>query len=415
MNSRESAVWSAWLLTAVFYFYQYVLRSCPAVMMPQLSTAFGLSAVGSASLAGMFYYGYSWFSLVAGASLDRLGPRAVIPVGAMGVGVGALLFGTGNFTAATSGRFLQGAGGAFSFVGAVFIANKNFPVSRAAMLIGAAQMFGMAGGSAGQFLVGPLLAAGVAWTAFWIAMGLAGLLIGVVLFCVLPRQHAPSQPGMPLRGVLSGFGVVFRNRQSILCGLIAGLLFIPTTIFDMIWGVRFLQEAHGFEYGEAVFRSASVPFGWIIGCPLLGWLSDRLRRRKPVIMGGASVTFACLIWILYGRPGIFPPYLVGMITGISSGSAMIPYTVIKESNPSFLSGTATGVLSFLNLTFTAILAPFFGWLLQTASGNTPPRLEHYQSTFHPLLLGVGLALLLTFALKETGRAVPSLMTYPEAL
>ena len=63
---------------------------------------------------------------------------------------------------------------------------------------------------------------------------------------------------------------MFRNPQSILCGVIAGLLFIPTTIFDMVWGVRYLQEAHGFEYGEAVMRSASVPFGWIIGCPLLG-------------------------------------------------------------------------------------------------------------------------------------------------
>jgi MFS family permease len=33
----------------------------------------------------------------------------------------------------------------------------------------------------------------------------------------------------------------------------------------------------------------SVPFGWIIGCPLLGWLSDRLGRRKPVIVGAGVV------------------------------------------------------------------------------------------------------------------------------
>jgi hypothetical protein len=43
----------------------------------------------------------------------------------------------------------------------------------------------------------------------------------------------------------------------------AGLLFIPTTIFDMIWAVRYLQEAHGLEYGDAVLRSAMVPMGWI--------------------------------------------------------------------------------------------------------------------------------------------------------
>ena len=38
-----------------------------------------LTAMGVASLAGIFYYGYSPFSLVAGAALDRWGPRLLIP------------------------------------------------------------------------------------------------------------------------------------------------------------------------------------------------------------------------------------------------------------------------------------------------------------------------------------------------
>jgi hypothetical protein len=43
-----------------------------------------------------------------------------------------------------------------------------------------------------------------------------------------------------LASVASAIGVVFRNPQSILCGLISGLLFVPTTILDMVWGVRYL-------------------------------------------------------------------------------------------------------------------------------------------------------------------------------
>src|SRR3954470_21830358 len=86
----------AWVVAATFYFYQYVLRSAPAVMMPQLSDAFGLSAMGVASMVGLFYYGYSPFSLVAGAAMDRLGPRRVVPIGAAAVGIGALLFASGN-------------------------------------------------------------------------------------------------------------------------------------------------------------------------------------------------------------------------------------------------------------------------------------------------------------------------------
>jgi MFS family permease len=182
----------------------------------------------------------------------------------------------------------------------------------------------------------------------------------------------------------------------------------------MTWGVRFLQEAHGFDYGTAVLRSAIVPFGWIIGCPLLGWLSDRLGRRKPVIIAGACVMLVCLAWILYGPARALPPYVLGLITGISSGAAMIPYTVVKEANPPDLCGTATGLTNFLNLGVTALMGPVFAGLLHAASSGAPPGLEHYQSSFRLLLFGVGLAVVLTLALKETGPAKRVPLEYRDA-
>jgi MFS family permease len=406
MGSAAKTAAIAWLIAAVYYFYQYALRSAPAVMMPELSDAFGLSALGVASMAGLFYYGYSPFSLVAGAAIDRLGPRKVVPIGAAAVGIGALLFASGSGGAASVGRLLQGAGGVFALVGAVYIASTNFPASRAATLIGATQMFGMAGGSAGQFVVGPLIASGVAWSTFWAGMGIAGLAISVLLVFLIPAAEPRERRPDWLTEAARALGQVFRNPQSILCGMIAGLLFIPTTIFDMIWGVRYLQEARGFEYAEAVIRSATVPLGWIIGCPLLGVVSDRIGRRKPVIIVSAMVLLACLAWILYGRATVLPPYVLGIVAGLASGAAMLPYTVIKEANPPEVSGSATGVVNFLNFTFSALLGPVFGWILVAVGGGAASMtLEHYQTAFEPLLYGVGLAIVLTFLLKETGPAV----------
>jgi MFS family permease len=394
----------SWVLVAVYYFYQYMLRSAPSVMMPELTEAFGVSGLGVASLVGLFYYGYSPFSLVAGAAMDRLGPSKVLPMSAALVGIGALLFGSGNTGAASVGRLLQGAGGVFALVGAVFIATKNFPASRAATLIGATQMFGMAGGAAGQFAVGPLISSGMSWKVFWIGMGVIGLAIGAVLFFLLPREPR-TEPVGSLNATILALLTVFKNPQSILCGLIAGFLFIPTTIFDMIWGVRYLQEAHGFSFASAVMRSATVPLGWIIGCPLLGFISDRIGRRKPVIIGGAVVLLACLGWILFGQPGVFPPYLLGLVAGLASGAAMLPYTVIKEVNPPQFGGTATGVINFLNFTFSALLGPVFGGLLHHISGGAQRELAHYQAAFLPLLFGVAAAIVLSFLLKETGPGV----------
>jgi MFS family permease len=415
MNRQAKTAAVAWLITAMYYFYQYTLRSAPAVMMPQLSEAFGLSAAGVASLVGLLYYGYSPFSLVAGVAMDQLGPRKVVPLGAALVGIGALLFATGNSQVASVGRFVQGAGGVFALVGAAYIATTNFPASKAATLIGATQMFGMAGGSAGQVLVGPVIASGVHWSTFWIAMGIAGLVISGLLALLLPAsERRPDRAGWAGKAIAS-MKTVFSNPQSILCGMIAGLLFIPTTIFDMVWGVRYLQEAHGLEYGDAVMRSSMVPLGWIIGCPLLGFVSDRMGRRKPVIAAGAVVLLSCLGWILYGPTTLLPPYVLGLVAGIASGAAMLPYTVIKEANPPAMSGTATGVVNFLNFTFSALLGPVFAWLLSAVAGGAASRtLEHYQMTFQPMLYGVALAIGLTLLLKETGPAVRPLAVAPRS-
>jgi len=406
MGSAAKTAAIAWLIAAVYYFYQYALRSAPAVMMPELSDAFSLSTLGVASMAGLFYYGYSPFSLVAGVAMDRLGPRRVVPIGAAVVGFGALLFASGSIEAASVGRFLQGAGGVFALIGAAYIATQNFPASRAATLIGATQMFGMAGGSAGQFVVGPMIAGGIVWSTFWAGMGVVGLVIAVLLFLLLPKREPGAQRADDdwLRGAGRALATVFRNPQSLLCGFIAGLLFIPTTILDMTWGVRYLQDAQSFDYTEAVIRSAMVPMGWIIGCPLLGFISDRLGRRKPVIVAGAVVLLGCVAWILYGPADVLPPYVLGLVTGIASGAAMLPYTVIKEANAPNLAGTATGVVNFLNFTFSALLGPVFGGLLLGAAAGAPLAHEHYQAAFRPMLFGIALAIVLTLLLKETGPA-----------
>jgi len=408
MNPRISvAALTAWLLVAVYYFYQYALRSAPSVMMPQLTEAFAVNALGVSAIVGMFYYGYSPFSLVAGAAIDRFGAKRIIPIGAALVGTGALLFGTGSVVCANIGRFLQGAGGVFALVGAVYLVTKDFPATSAASFIGATQMFGMGGGSAGQFLVGPIIKRGLPWGQFWIYAGLVGLAISGLLLAFLPREpKLATAGGGGLGTALGSLKTVFLNPQSILCGLIAGLLFIPTTILGMTWGVRFLQEARGREYETAVTMAATVPLGWMVGCPLLGFISDRLGRRKPVIFGSTVVLLGVLAWVLFGVPAIFRGPVVGILMGVASGAAMLPYTVIKEANPPNLGGSATGVINFINFTFSALLGPVFGSrLVRESNGSDVMALEHYQAGFKPLLYGVLLALVLTCFLKETGPAV----------
>lgn len=395
----------AWLLCAVFYFLQYALRSAPSVMVPELSSAWGLSALGMSSLLGLYYYTYAGFSFVAGAALDRYGARWSIPAGIACLAVGAVLFGAGTVGEAQIGRLMQGAGSAFAFVGAVYLAAHGFPPRLLATSVGATQMFGMLGGAAGQFAVSPLIHGSVSWQHFWLYAGITAALLAVVVFVATPREPASTQPGTgSLVQMFAPYKTVLSNPQSYLCGLCAGLLFLPTTVGDMIWGVSMLQNGFGADHALAVNRAAMVPLGWVVGAPLLGYVADRLGRRKPVIIAAAVAMLLISSAILFLPSGSVPPYLGGFLFGLASGAAMIPYSIIKEVNPDKVKGSATGAMNFLVFTISALAAPVAGWVLQRDAAGAPLALANFQHGGLYGIAGIAVALVLACFLTETGAA-----------
>ena len=397
---------AAWLLCAVFYFVQYALRSAPGVMVPEMSTTWGLDALGLSSLVGMYYYTYAAFAIVAGAALDRYGARASIPAGIACLAVGALLFGLGTVTEAYVGRLLQGAGSAFSFIGAVYLASHGFPARLLATAVGATQMFGMLGGSAGQFVVSPLIHGVVTWQHFWIYAGALAAVLTVITFVATPREPDRTPAGQGgVWEMFAPYKEVLSNPQSYLCGLCAGLLFLPTTIGDMIWGVPILQSGFGVAHADAVNRAAMVPLGWVFGAPILGYVADRLGRRKPVLIASACAMLALAAAILYLPAPSLPPYLGGLLFGFASGAAMIPYSMIKEVNPDRIKGSATGAMNFLVFTLSAVAAPLAGWLLQRMSAGGALDLQDFRQWGVLGLVGIAVAIVLAVLLEETGSAI----------
>src|ERR1700723_3905350 len=319
----------AWGFTVLFYFLEYAVRSSPAVMIPELEGSFHTPALGISAILGAYYYTYSTMSLVAGAALDRLGAKRTVPVGAAILGVGCLCYSGGSVLAGDIGRLLQGAGPAFAFTGAVYLAAHGFSARYLATAIGVTQCVGMLGGSAGQFVVGPMIEQGVAVHSLWVGLGIVVILVGLLLYVATPKEQfgTHAQEG-GFSSILKPYKIVFSNPQSYLCGIIAGLLFAPTTIGDMIWGVASFQKDLQFSYHNAVVIASMVPLGWVFGCPLLGWLSDRIGRRKPVIIGSATVMILAAAQIAL-RPLALPVQAEMFIFAGASGAAIIPYSVIK--------------------------------------------------------------------------------------
>jgi hypothetical protein len=101
-----------------------------------------------------------------------------------------------------------------------------------------------------------------------------------------------------------------------------------------------------------------------------------------------------------------PRSLVPLLLGIGSGAAMIPFTMIKEANPPDVKGTAAGVMNFLVFLKTGIISPFVSQLMSPAL-NAPLSLHEFQQGLLPLIVGIVLAILLSFIIRETGVGSPA--------
>jgi MFS family permease len=395
----------AWFFCLLFYFAQYAVRSAPSVMIPELTTAFGLTALGISSLLGIYYWTYSTFAIVAGAALDRWGAKYTLPIGVACLAIGIAMFGLAIQWAADIGRLLQGAGAAFAFVGAVYLAAHAFPGRYLATAVGLTQCFGMLGGSAGQFGVAPLIHGPISWQQFWLYASVITGIIAIAMFFITPRQAETDHAKSSIWKMFTPYKTVLTNPQSYLCGLTAGLLFLPTTVGDMIWGLPFLTKGWHVEYAEAVNRASMVPLGWVIGAPLLGYVSDRIGRRKPVVITGALLMLLTTAAILYLPPETLPPYILGFTLGFGSGVAMIPYASIKEINPDRVKGSATGAINFMVFGISALVAPAYGWLLMKLMAGAPITLEVFEEGGTAGMVAIVIAIILAFFIKETGAAV----------
>ena len=391
----------AWFMCTVFYFVQYALRSAPSIMQQEIIATLNISSIEMAGIIGLYFYSYAFFALVSGVLLDRIGPRFTASLGILLVVLGCVLFCSGTVFSAKSGRFLQGAGSGLAFTSAVFLATRGFPKKWLATAVGMTQCFGMLGGFMGQAVVSPIIKNQVlTWQMFWMVS--AGVLVVIFIGSVLitPRTREGK---INWGGLTEPYLVVLKNPQSYVCAIISAMMFMPTNVGNIAWGSQFLIDGLNANPSDVALRLAMVPLGWVIGCPILGYISDSIGRRKPVVLGSIILMLITGGVIVY-MPNSMPNYVMGLLLGIFSGAAMIPYTMIKEVNPDEVKGTATGVINFIVFVTSAIVTNLFsmliGHLKEIEGGQL--TLKVFQSADMVFVGGLALAFVLTLVVRETG-------------
>lgn len=395
---------AGWLFCAVFFFYAFVLRVAPAVMVDELMRDFAVGAAILGNLSAAYLYVYAGLQIPVGLFFDRFGLRGLVAGACAVTAVGSIVFATAeSLSVAYLGRMLIGAGAAFSFVSALNMAARWFP-SRFAVLGGWAQMLGSAGGFTGQAPLGLAIGA-VGWRSANIGVGIAGLVLAVLLLLtVRDPVKARRVEELPL---WQGLRRVAGNRQTWLATAAAAGLTGTLLAFGGLWGVPYLMVARGLDKPDAAGLISLTFIGWAVGAPLLGWFSDRIGRRRPlVILGTMAATLSTGALVLWPTMPLAPLSLALVVQGGFSASMILCFAVARESNPPELSGAALGLINTFVVGSGAILQPLVGlaldalWNGEMAGGARLYAVNDYRAGLVLLPLACLLSLIAAILLKE---------------
>lgn len=409
--------WTAFIVVGLAYVLSFFHRFAPAAISGDLQQTFHASGAELGGLAATYFYVYMIMQIPTGILVDTMGPRRVVAIGGLIAGIGSMMFGMADSLASASvGRLLVGLGVSVTFISLLKLNASWFHDRHFATMTGATILVGN---------VGSLLAAAplawalgfVSWRTVFVAVGVFSLILAVLDWWLV-RNH-PSDAGLLSMRELDGkeahplhtghwydgLLVVLKNRAT-WPGLwvnmgIAGTLFA----FAGLWAVPFLRDVYGMDRATATDHTTLLLAGFAIGAFFIGTLSDRMGKRKPLMIAGALIYSLCWLPMLFGMSlasGL--SYALFLLMGLCAPSFTLSWSCAKEVNPHALSGMATSVVNIGAFLGTAILQPLVGWAIDSAhrdTGIASLALSDYRYGIG-IMMGFSLmGLVATFFIRET--------------
>jgi sugar phosphate permease len=344
---------------------------------------FGATGAALGSLAAMYYYIYTVMQIPAGVLADTLGARIAVTLGNLVSGIGSILFGlAGSFGEASVGRALVGLGVSVVFVGlmksnTLWFRDRDYGfISGLTLLLGNVGAILAAGPLAGVLAVW-------SWRTVFVAMGVIALALAVLAW--LGVRNTPEDAGFPSIREMEGQArhggreqhwwrdllVVLATRRAwpgfwVNLGMPGSML-----AFLGLWAIPFLRDQHGLTRSAASTYTSVALAGFAVGALFCGWFSDRLGRRKPVLVIGTLLYGLAWLGIVYVN---WMPGVLGMawfaLMGFSCGAFILTFAGAKEVVVPALSGMAIALVNTGAFLGAAILQPLFGWIMDLSWGGT---------------------------------------------
>jgi len=370
----SSRILAAYILGTIFFLYAFVHRVSPSIMTGELMRDFNANGAAIGALSSMYFYTYAALQIPVGVLVDRYGPRKLLALSAVVSAAASIGFAISPtvFAASVSRAFI-GASVAFAFVGTLSIATTFFKPARFAMLAGLLLAVGMAGAMVGQAPL-RLLVESAGWRGSYYVLAVWAVVLAVLAWFIVPRRPDAAKPhdssGRPMV-----VWPVFSNAQTWLCGGIGFGLTSVMLAFGGLWSVPWLMTVYGLPATDASFLTSTIFVGWLIGAPIMGWLSDKTQRRKPIVIVGAVVGLISFsVIVLVPELSRSTLQILYFINGLGGSCMVVCFGLVREWNTPAGSATAIGFTNMCVVASGAVLQPLVGLMLDsrctTVSGGS---------------------------------------------
>lgn len=357
------------ILASCFYMYEFILQISPGVITRELTQDLGLNAISLGTMVAFYYYAYTPMQLPAGFLFDRFGPRRLLTVAVLACATGALLFATtNNVITASMGRFLMGGGSAFSFIGTLVLVSRWFPARYFAFLTGLVELMSCVGAIIGER---PLTVAVAQWGWRHTILGLSviGLILALLIWLIVRDSPEVVSTGKRFQSTSQktfrqSFKQVARNPQTWFVAFYSFMVWSPITAFATLWGVPFLVAAYGLSTKAAATASMMIWVAIGLGCPLLGWWSDKVNRRRTPLKFAAMLGIIGLVPLLYiPHLPLILVYVCLFLFGLAASGQSLAFGVVKDNNHTSVAGTAIGINNMATVAGGTMFLPAIGFLI----------------------------------------------------
>ncbi|KGP62347.1 MFS transporter [Legionella norrlandica] len=364
--------WIVCLSAGFFFLYEFFQLNIFDVINQSLRVDFNIDATQLSWMSSTYLWADILFLLPAGLILDRFSTRKVILTAMLVCVIGTVGFAmAGSFFLASFFHFLSGIGNAFCFLSCVVLVSHWFPPRRQALVIGSLVTMAFIGGMMAHTPFAYLNDM-FGWRRALLIDGAVGaILLLWIYFTVQDKPKDSTIHKLTNQGpVLASFIKALSNSQNWLAGLYTSLLNLPIMVLCALWGASYLKVAHHLPDIAASNVVSLIFMGSIVGCPLVGWLSDTQGRRKPLMIFGAIATLITIIPLFMNV--VLTQTTLSIIffaLGLFTSTQVISYPLVAESNQSENTGAATGIASVIIMGGGGVAQVLFGWLMTHHAGT----------------------------------------------